>query len=269
MKSIKENRAIRILAKPYKDWRKKRDHELYLRTPDHFYLQSLKGIHKGKRCFIIGNGPSLTAADLDMLKGEYTFASNRIFKIFDQTEWRPTYYFCVDDKVMREIESELNSYDLGHMFLAYGTCTIHEATNKLSLIYGKSLAFDVNQNTYNKTTTYISEDVSDHSCDGTTVTFHAIQMAIYMGFDEIYLLGVDCNYARTADASGKISVDNSVVDYFDKKRYNGNIAVPLSHQYAYMIAREYCDNHGITICNATRGGKLEVFKRVDFDKLME
>lgn len=32
-------------------------------------------------------------------------------------------------------------------------------------------------------------------------------------------------------------------------------------------AREYADGHGIKIYNATRGGKLEVFERVNFDKL--
>ena len=36
---------------------------------------------------------------------------------------------------------------------------------------------------------------------------------------------------------------------------------------AYQAAREYADRHGIKIYNATRGGKLEVFERVDFDSL--
>lgn len=52
-------------------------------------LKKLKNIHLGKRCFIIGNGPSLKAEDLSKLykNNEITFAFNRIYHIFDQTKW--------------------------------------------------------------------------------------------------------------------------------------------------------------------------------------
>ena len=265
--SIKRIRAVRVLARPYLEWKRKREHERYLRSPDHFYLRTLKGIHEGERCFIIGNGPSLTASDLDRLKGEYTFAANRIFKIFDQTNWRPTYYLSVDDKVLKEIEGELFDYELGHMFLGYRSSTIRGDSNKLTIIYDQALTFDVEGNNYNRTWTYISEDVSDHISDGQTVTFCAIQLAIYMGFKEIYLLGVDNNYSKTLSTDGKIVTDDSVVDYFDKKKYDVNPAPIATNLYAYGIAKEYCDNHSIKIRNATRGGKLEVFERVGFDSL--
>ena len=57
-------------------------------------IAALKDKYKGKRCFICGNGPSLKAEDLNILsqRGEYTFGMNRIFKIFPQTEWRPSFY---------------------------------------------------------------------------------------------------------------------------------------------------------------------------------
>ena len=65
------------------------------------YLRECKDIHKGKRAFIIGNGPSLTKEDLEMLTNEITFASNRIYKMFDDTEWRPKYFTISDDGVAR------------------------------------------------------------------------------------------------------------------------------------------------------------------------
>ena len=37
----------------------------------------------------------------------------------------------------------------------------------------------------------------------------------------------------------------------------------------YDEARRYCDDNGIKIYNATRGGKLESFVRVDVDKLLK
>lgn len=267
MQSIKEIKAVRVLAKPYLDWKRNRAHKIYLRTPDHFYLKTLKGIHEGKRCFIIGNGPSLRAEDLETLKDEYTFVANRIFKMFDKTDWRPTFYLSVDDRVLKETENELLNLELGHMFLRYGKTKLTGPTNKLTKIYTEPLYFEIKK--YCNTAKYLSEDVSDHFCEGGTVTFESIQLAIYMGFKEIYLLGVDHNYSRTVDTSGKLKVDETIKDYFDKNRYKNTYPADLNTaQYAYTIAREYCDAHGIKIRNATRGGKLEVFERVNFDELM-
>ena len=67
-------------------------------------LSQFRNIHSGKRCFLIGNGPSLRASDLDTLHraGEITFAFNRIYNIFDQTEWRPTYYISQDEKMLAD-----------------------------------------------------------------------------------------------------------------------------------------------------------------------
>ena len=66
-------------------------------------LRVLKDIHKNKRCFIVANGPSLQAQDLDFLENnnEITFGMNRIFKMFNKTNWRPTYYVCEDINILR------------------------------------------------------------------------------------------------------------------------------------------------------------------------
>ena len=79
-----------------------------------------------------------------------------------------------------------------------------------------------------------------------------------MGFKEIYLLGVDCNY------KGKLHFYNS--DKLEKKMINHNEDGMIK---CYRSAKKYADEHGIKIFNATRGGALEVFPRVDFDSLFE
>ena len=65
-------------------------------------LTAYKGKYAGKRCFLIGNGPSLRAEDLTKLheSGEVTFAFNRIYNIFDKTPWRPTFYISQDEKML-------------------------------------------------------------------------------------------------------------------------------------------------------------------------
>ena len=41
----------------------------------------LHNVHRGQRCFIVGNGPSLNQTDLSLLRGEYTFTTNRAYLI--------------------------------------------------------------------------------------------------------------------------------------------------------------------------------------------
>ncbi len=277
MKRIQDIPQIRVLSRPYEDNRRRKIHERYLRSPDSWYLKTLKGIHEGKRCFVIGNGPSLRAEDLNRLVGEYTFAANRIYEIFDQTQWRPTYYFSVDIPIVAERYAEIkrNAPELGHIFLRVDTSNRHDEKKsldfpieKLTRIFLENEGyFKPYENVWNQWSSYVSQDISDHFSNGSTVTFAAIQMAIYMGFSEIYLLGVDFNYSVVLDADGVLHTDETVQDYFDGKRYDTTCCNYNSMLHAYQTAREYCDNHNIRIMNVTRGGKLEVFERANFDKL--
>ena len=275
LSKIRQLPQIRTLFKAYADTKKKRIHERYLRSADSWYLKTLKGIHAGKRCFIIGNGPSLCASDLDKLREEYTFAANRIYEIFGQTDWRPTYYLMVDIDAIHEMYENLNKYDLGHMFIRLDVKDMQDEKKNLDypiekmtrIILDNDNFFKVYDNVWNERSSYICEDISDHFSNGYTVTFESIQLAIYMGFTEIYLLGIDFNYSVMRDAEGKLYKDESIQDYFNGERYDTTIFNYNSMLHAYKIAKEYCDNHNVIIKNATRGGKLEVFERVDIDEL--
>lgn len=272
---VHRNPHLRLLLKRREDEKRKRIHDRYVRSSDSWYLKTLKGIYTGERCFIIGNGPSLRAEDLDRLIGSHTFAANRIFEIFDKTQWRPTNYLIVDIDALHEFYSILGKYDLGHIFLRLDVKDKYDEKKRMDypitkmtrIILDAETYFDINRNSWNNQMPYISVDVSDHFCDGYTVTFESIQLAIYMGFTEIYLLGVDFNYSVMIDEEGNVHKDETIEDYFTGRRYNTTAFNYNSMLHAYQVAREYCDNHGIVIRNATRGGKLEVFERIEFEKL--
>ncbi|MFC2055928.1 hypothetical protein ACFLV7_16775 [Chloroflexota bacterium] len=78
-------------------------------TGNDFRLAALKNRHKGQRCFVIGNGPSLSTTDLDQLRGEVTFACNKIYLAFNETDWRPTYYAVEDPLVAQQNYEEINN----------------------------------------------------------------------------------------------------------------------------------------------------------------
>jgi len=56
-------------------------------------------------------------------------------------------------------------------------------------------------------------------------------------------------------------------DYFDGQKYYSTVLNYNSCLHSYVVAKQYCDKNEIQIFNATRGGKLTVFDRVDFEQL--
>ncbi len=84
------------------------DFELYFGENSRL-LKSFKDKHKNKRAFILGNGPSLKLEDIEKLDSEITFAANKIYLLFNETKWRPTYYFVEDDLVFRQNYEEIKA----------------------------------------------------------------------------------------------------------------------------------------------------------------
>ena len=74
-------------------------------------LKSFFKKYENKRCFIVGNGPSLNIADLESIKNEITFGFNRIYYMFDKTDWRPTFYCSEDIQILQ------NSVDVVIIFV--------------------------------------------------------------------------------------------------------------------------------------------------------
>ena len=224
----------------------------------------------GGRCFIVANGPSLRVEDLDLLyeRGEITFGMNRIYKLFDQTHWRPTYYVCEDELIAQSQQVEINDIEARDKFIPIELKWWHDV-NIQNASY-----FHLNYHEKDRYPYSFSTDIAHQlDCRG-TVTFSCMQLAVYMGFTEIYLLGVDHNYRVTIDIHGNTVTDPNAKDYFCDG-YDADIKDQVVHDMgnntrAYMDAKKFCDSTDgkVTIYNATRGGKLEVFKRVNYDELV-
>lgn len=236
--------------------------------PEGNFLKTYKNIHKNERCFIIGNGPSLTSKDLDKLQqcSEISFAFNRIYHIFDQTQWRPTYYITQDEKIISGSHIEVNnSIKSSTKFIPielkwYNHIKINDA--KYFHIINRNISENIPD---------FSEDISKYIINSKTVIYTAIQIAVYMGIKEIYLIGVDHHFHTSINNKGEIIIDPDAKDYFSNE-YNqdkDNLYIPNTDvsTLTYIAAKEYADKHGIKIYNATRGGKLEVFPRINFDIL--
>lgn len=218
-------------------------------------LEQYKGIHQGKRCFIVATGPSLQVDDLNCLmeNNEICFGVNSIYKIFEKTKWRPTYYVAADYRVVQE-----EGFDID--FFKDTTCFIADNNAEFNKIDHDSNINIFHSGQFSNKFKHLpfSEDISNIVYSGGTVCYSVIQIAAYMGFEEVYLLGTD--------ASG-IEANYQKYDHFYAEKELDSVCFGPQVKLCYETAREYADGHQIVINNATRGGQLEVFKRVDFDSL--
>lgn len=264
---IRSNLALRLVCIPFLKIKRKKEFKRYQTSEDSQYMKTLKDSCDEERCFIIGNGPSLTREDLNLLKNEKTFSFNRIYNMYPYTDWRPTYYMVTD----RSIIQKLNQEDEKQLDAEY----IFFANEKLTRKYRKQNAHQIifkdvaSANKNKPITKEISEEVSQYFSIAQSVTIQAFELAFYMGFKEIYLLGVDHSFAVEIDANGKKHIDQDIVPHFkedhDKSLYPSyKEALTLE----YEICKRYAQQHGIKVVNVTRGGKLEVFMRAELEDVL-
>lgn len=220
-----------------------------------------KGIHEGKRCFIVATGPSLTYSDLESLKNEYTFSVNSIFLLLENTDWRPTYYVFVDAYGYKTLSKQ---YGFNCGDIPSDAAFIHYRIKPKTLT-GKERFCLIHYG--NHTTKRMKhKEIKNHPdpavCiyDAFTVTNMAIDLAIYMGFKEIYLVGVDCDY----QGSKRHVVETEI----DKKRISNMKREVELMLTGYAGKKDLADRLDVGIFNATRGGKLEIFPRVSLDDIL-
>lgn len=240
----------------------------YEKTAPGKALAAYKDKFAGRRCFFIGNGPSLRAGDLTRLHdaGEITFGFNRVYHIFDQTPWRPTFYISQDEKMLSGCASVVSGLDLPAKFIPIQLNWWHGIS-----IDGAAYFNIINQTAEDPRDFCFSDDIAHGIYNSSTGMYTAAQMAACMGFSEIYFIGVDHHFHISRNNRGEILVDSTVKDYFSDK-YNedrADLYIPNTEKstLTYVAMKDHCEKRGIRVFNATRGGRLEVFPRVDFDSL--
>lgn len=237
-------------------------------------LQKLKNKFKGERCFIIGNGPSLNKCDLSLLKNEYTFGVNGIFYKTKEMGFKPTFYMVEDGHVVDDNQDQINEYDPDFKFFPSlykekikASDNTYFFTADLGFYRGDHPSFCKPR---------FSDDFSELAYCGQSVTYLNLQLAFYLGFKEVYLIGMDFSYSIPGSAiidgasieSTEDDVNHFHPDYFGKgkKWHDPKVdRVGLNYEFAKLKFEE--DDRWIF--NATVGGMLEIFERVDYSSLFK
>ena len=232
-------------------------------------LACMKDIHKGKRGFVIGNGPSLTMDDLTMLTKEITIASNKIYLAFDKTSWRPTYYSIIDSLVAKNIVDEVANLTMPKFF---------PLGSEASITSKEILFCNLLRDWY--APGHFEPGFSDNLIAGIyageSVTYWNIQILWYLGIREIYLIGVDHSFTLPSkkiqdDGFEYILVSEGEKNHFDDRYRPKNEVWTMPHldeqAASYAFARQFIEKKGGVLKNASRQTKLTCLESEDFDSL--
>lgn len=248
-----------------------------LSAADKEKLAGLKDKYKGERIFIIGNGPSLNRTDLSKLKNEYTFATNRFYLMYEKIDWKPTFYTCVDRRVVCDIFSEVNGLSGSTFFFDETFRGLYRGGEDVVFFnqrlrkgeeLDKTFSFDAGTVVYN----------------GNTVLFYTVQLAYFMGFSTIYLIGCDLGYKvkETVVQEGEDvfkmgvafdlkSTEDDDPNHFDPRYFGKNRLWHAPNEKGmvddHLISLRAMNSQGRNMFNATVGGELEIYQRVQFDSL--
>lgn len=242
-----------------------------LHSPPSFSLKSdishFKNMHYGETCVVIGNGPSLNSVDFEILQKFTTFGVNGIFYKTDEVGFIPDYYVVEDGAVMVDNVDRITKYR-GKKASFFPTIYKKHFDDRKDRFFFKMDRRFYEQSSYGFEVPQFSRDCNQRIFCNQSVTFINFQLALYMGFQKILLVGMNHDYEIPKEhivkghkiLSTTDDPNHFHPDYFgagktwhDPKLHN----VENSYQFFNIAA----SISGATIVNCTDGGKLEVFSR--------
>jgi hypothetical protein len=216
-------------------------------------------MHEGQRCVIIANGPSLKNTAMHLLRDEITIGMNRVHMLEETFGVRPN-YAVVSDVVsqLQHIAKDLAAIPIPKFVNWNGRRHVPE---------GDFLFFKTSFRPR------FSQDFASRIYGGHSVTFAALQLAYYMGFSEVILVGKDHSYAATGEPCSPVVSDGTERNHFASGYYApGQLwRIPdyKGEEMAYRMAREAFEADGRRVLDATVGGKLEVFPKVELEAALK
>lgn len=192
-------------------------------------IEKFKNIHDGKRLFILASGPSLGTHDLSKLDRRIVMGLNRSVLTYPDT-----HYHCVMDLRLFEEFDEL-LHRVRYMI------TLEDRPWGIPLHFLGSEGF--------------SWDLEKGIYSGYTVAYFALQVAVYMGFKEVYYLGLDLRHEK------------------GRTHFFGHDYHSASHEQTEFPRMDKMLNYGakvvakkgIKVFNCSPISTLECFPKVSFD----
>ncbi|HEY5671029.1 MAG TPA: hypothetical protein VIS10_13620, partial [Anaerolineales bacterium] len=98
------------------------------------------------------------------------------------------------------------------------------------------------------------------------------QLAYHMGFQQVILIGVDHSFTTQGKPNTTITSQGDDPDHFHAGYFGKGFRWQLpdleTSERAYNMARQAYEVDGREVLDATVGGKLTVFPKVDYNSLL-
>jgi hypothetical protein len=223
-------------------------------------LGPLRRRYAGCRCVVIGNGPSLKQMDLRRLDDEFTFGLNRIYLMKDELAFDTTFYVAINRFVLSQFGGEIGRLQ-GLKFLNWSyrderftdTSTVYLETKPILRPDGRLL--------------------SGYYAGGGTVTLLALQLAYFMGFSEVLLIGVDHSYSQTGTPNKAVRAGDVDQDHFSGSYFAAGVTWQLpdlrAMERGYRHIKALYEGDGRHVVDCTLGGKLEVFAKAELARMLD
>lgn len=221
-------------------------------------IASFSRRHIGQRCFILGNGPSLRDTNLSRLSGEITFGLNRIYLMEKLMGFKPSYYVAVNPHVLEQFRDDISNKVQCPKFISSAMAHHFEERDDVMFFDHQSIpTFQTN--------------LLDPLWIGATVTYVAMQIAFYMGFQQVILLGVDHSFTTQGKPHALVESTCADPNHFCADYFGQGIRWQLpdlaTSELAYSLARYAYSQNGREILDATLRGHLTIFPKVDYNQL--
>ncbi len=225
-------------------------------------LAEYQDIHKGKRCFVIGNGPSLKNTDMSCLKNEYSIGLNRVYLMFPELGFMTSYLVVINNLVIEQFYANILDLPIPKFFSWHSRHLLpRDVPHERLPIFLHS--------TYTGPT--FARDVRQRLWEGATVTYAALQLAYFMGFETIILIGVDHNFVTQGKPNATVTSAGDDPNHFNPAYFGQGVRWQLpdleTSERAYRMAQDAYEQAGRRILDATVGGKLTVFPKVTYQDM--
>jgi hypothetical protein len=246
----------------------------------------LRDVRRSERCFIIGNGPSLSDIDLGRLHGSDCIIVNHAYKSEKLLNLEPLYWVIADPLFWKKSDDYLSPIFDAMLAQLPKTCLfMHRAAlyflSKEKALHEKVRFYDMSSIAEDDFPLIHADFAQPMQNYAQNVLCPSILLAMYLGYKEIYLLGFDHSwwaYTEEDITEGRSIphvYKNSVVDEriakecFRDLGYEGLRKTIDRQRLEYKAIRYYAEYQNIHIYNASLGGELDCFKRIDFNFLTE
>ena len=238
-------------------------------------LSLLKNVYRNRRCFVVGNGPSLKISDLDRIResGDIAIASNKIYLAFEDTEWRPIIYTVADWCVAENNLETIDKLDLLKLFPMEFKRFFKQSNHGLSVFYNQFVPPERTEAEY---ISYFYSDLNEGGFVGETITNLNIQVATHLGCNEIYLIGVDGSYSVPDSRTSNPYYDEVLVSEGERNHFSEKYRTPgetwsipriSCHEKNYSHCLSELKKRDVILANASRNTAIKSLPRIDFDSL--